>query len=51
MIGECQEVCVRERIGEVHKCLRKLETRGKPAVRSTNVTVNKFKVHFESVEI
>ena len=33
----------------IYKCLRKIETRGKPAARSVNITVNDFKEHFESV--
>ena len=49
VIEECKEAMERGRVGEMYKCLRKLGTRDGPAGRSTTVTVNEFKEHFERV--
>ena len=49
MIEECEEASARGRIGDMHKCLRQLGTREKPAARSMKLTVDEFKNYFESV--
>ena len=46
---ECKEASARGRIGDMHKCLRRLGTRERPAARSTKLAVDEFKSHFESV--
>ena len=48
-LGECQEACERDKIGEMYNCLRKLGTRGIKGANSCMLTVNKFKDHFEQL--
>ena len=46
---ECENARAQGRLGVMYKCLTKIGTRGKPAARNLNITVNEFKKHFERV--
>ena len=49
VLEECERASARGRIGDMYKCLRRLETRERPDARSKKVTVDEFKNNFESV--
>ena len=42
VIEECGEVSARSRIGDMHKCLRRLGTRERPAARNLELTVDEY---------
>ena len=50
IIEECREAGERNDSGKVYKALKKLGTRGmKSAPKTTNITTDEFKKHFESI--
>ena len=49
VIEECEEACRLERVGDMYKALNRLSKRDWKAPRSTTITVEQFRDHFEGI--